>query len=123
MSHMSAEAKRLPQQRYTGGKAKFLEPFDCLLCGNLTRPPKRRATEPGMEGTRSYGGRGCCTSCYEGSKGKRRQYNLSAADKPFEDVELEYTRVTLQSFLERRRQRLGAGSTSVPQRQLVGAGK
>lgn len=120
---MSAEAKRLPQQRYTGGRAKFLEPFDCLLCGHLTRPPKRRATEPGMEGTRSYGGRGCCASCYEGSKGQRRKYNLSVTDEAFEDTRLEYTRTALQSFLERRRQRLSAGSMGAPQRQLVGAGK
>lgn len=108
---MTPKALALP--RLHSGQARFTEPFPCFLCGTKTRPPKARAHEPGMEGTRSYGGRGCCTSCYQKSKAQlpRRAYNQPHSPTPLDDVFMEHTRKALEHFLQRRRERLLSGST------------
>lgn len=97
------------------GVRVYTEIFPCKNCEHPTRPPRVRADEPGMQGTTSYGGRGLCSGCYrawgKSNGGKRKQYNLPA--KPAKDVLQDYTAHTLQTFLQRRRARLQAGSTAV----------
>lgn len=87
------------------------EKFDCHNCEHPTRPPKALASDPGMEGTRSYGGRGLCTPCYRTAEGlsSRRRVKPKAGSSP---AMQEYAQVTLDLFMERRRQRLNAGSAS-----------
>lgn len=96
-----------PEAIYTN-RAYFTAPFLCGgSCNQMVRPPRRTEDEPGMEGTRSYGGRGLCTPCYAGvqdqaPRKKRRVHPAMQA----------YTEHTLNVFLQRRMERLNAGSTA-----------